>query len=254
MSLSRLLPAVISAALLPAGAFAQTTLSLGIGPQSAPGYFGADSNDIGVTGNFNIQELNFGPLRLGGAEGGAAQGLGFTGSFRYIGERNGDEFRELTGTDPLDAALELGGGVTYTTDNFYVFALARYGVTGHDSLVGELGGDAIFRPSDPVELRVGPRLFFGDDDYAQRYFGVTAAEATANQAAGYDLTAYDAAGGLLSRGIEASAAYAFSEDWGVKATVRYDEFMNDAAESPIVRQGSDTATTASLVVTRRFSF
>ena len=252
MPMSRLLPAVITAALLPAGAFAQTTLSVGLGPQSAPGYFGSDENEVGVTGTFSVQELNFGPLRLGGAEGGAAEGFGFTGSVRFIGERNGTDYPELAGTAPIDAALELGGGVTYTTQNFYVFALARYGVTGHDSLVGELGGDAIFRPSAPVELRVGPRLFYGDDDYAQKYFGLTAAEV--GGAGDAFATAYDAQGGLLSRGIEASAAYAFSEDWGVKATVRYDEFVNDAADSPIVRQGSDNATTASLIVTRRFSF
>ncbi len=254
MSLFRLLSAALAATLLPAAAFAQNTVSIGLGPQSAPSYFGSDENEVGLTGTFDVQQLSFGPLRLGGAEGGAAQGYGFTGSVGYIGERNGDKFDEMAGTIALDAALELGGGVTYTTDNFYVFALARYGVTGHDSLVGELGGDAIFRPSAPVELRVGPRLFFGDDDYAQRYFGVTATEAAANQTAGYDLTAYDAAGGLLSRGIEASASYAFSEDWGLKGTVRYDEFMNDAANSPIVKQGSDSATSASLILMRRFSF
>ena len=252
MSLPRLIGAAIVATALPAAAFAQTTLTVGLGPQSAPGYFGSDENEVGVTGTFSVQELNFGPLRLGGAEGGAAEGFGFTGSVRYIGERNADDYPELAGTAPIDAALELGGGVTYTTQNFYVFALARKGVTGHDSLVGELGGDAIFRPSAPLELRVGPRLFYGDDDYAQTYFGLTADEVGGTGDA--FATPYDAQGGLLSRGIEASAAYAFSEDWGVKATVRYDEFVNDAANSPIVLQGSDSATTASLIVTRRFSF
>ena len=252
MSLYRLLGAAALAATLPVAAVAQNSLIVGLGPQSAPGYFGADTNEVGITGTIAVQELNFGPLRLGGAEGGAAEGIGFTGSVRYIGERNGVKYRELAGTAPIDAALELGGGVTYTTQNFYVFALARYGVTGHDSLVGELGGDAIFRPSAPVELRVGPRLFFADDDYAQTYFGLTAAEVGGPNDA--FATTYDAKGGLLSRGIEASAAYAFSDDWGVTATVRYDAFVNDAADSPIVRQGSDTATTASLIVTRRFSF
>ncbi len=243
---SRLLSAALVTALLPVAAAAQNTLSIGLGPQSAPSYFGSSENETSLTGAFSIQELNFGPLSLGGSEGGTAQGFGFAASVRFIGERSGAEYSELAGTETIDAALELGGGLTYTADNFYVFALARKGVTGHDALVGELGADAIYRPSAPVELRVGPRFFFGDDEYAQQYFGVTAN--------GNTLTAYNAKGGLLSQGIEASASYAFSEDWGLTGTVRYEEFANDAADSPIVQQGSDNATTASVLVTRRFSF
>jgi outer membrane protein len=250
MLFSRLLPAALLTALLPVAATAQTTLSIGLGPQSAPGYFGASENETSLTGAFSIQELNFGPFSFGGSEGDTAQGFGFAGSVRFIGERNGTDYSELVGTAQIDAALELGGGLTYTADNFYIFALVRSGVTGHNSLVSELGGDAIFRPSAPVELRVGPRFFFGDDEYAQQYFGVTAAEA----GNGNTLTEYTATGGMLSRGIEASASYAFSADWGLTGTVRYDEFTNDAADSPIVLQGSDNATTASLLVTRRFSF
>ncbi len=251
MFLTRLLSAASLAALLPVAAHAQNTVSLGFGPQIAPGYFGSDTYESGLTANVSVQQLNFGPLRFGGAEGGAASGIGFTGSFRYLGERDGQKYPELAGTTPLDASLEVGAGVTYTADNFYVFGLARYGVTGHESLVGEIGADAIIRPSAPIELRVGPRVFFGSDDYAQNYFGVTAAEAADPR---NTLTAYDAEGGMLSRGIEASAAYAFSPDWGVKATVRYDQFTNAAADSPIVTQGSDTSTSASLIVTRRISF
>mgnify|MGYP003112242161 CR=1 FL=1 len=250
---SRLLSAALVTALLPVAAAAQNTLSIGLGPQSAPSYFGSSENETSLTGAFSIQELNFGPLSLGGSEGGTAQGFGFAASVRFIGERSGAEYSELAGTETIDAALELGGGLTYTADNFYVFALARKGVTGHDALVGELGADAIYRPTAPVELRVGPRFFFGDDEYAQQYFGVTAAEA-AEAGNGNTLTAYNAKGGLLSQGIEASASYAFSEDWGLTGTVRYEEFANDAADSPIVQQGSDNATTASVLVTRRFSF
>ncbi|WP_394154160.1 MipA/OmpV family protein [Loktanella salsilacus] len=250
MSSSRLLSAALFTALLPVAAAAQNTLSIGLGPQSAPAYFGSSENEANVTGNFSIQQLSFGPLRFGGSEGGTAQGFGFAASIRYIGERSGAEYSELAGTETIDAALELGGGLTYTAENFYVFAVVRKGATGHDAVVGEIGADAIYRPSAPVELRVGPRFFFGDDEYAQQYFGVTAAEA----GNGNTLTAYDAKGGLLSQGVEASASYAFSEDWGVTGTVRYEEYANDAVDSPIVEQGSDNATTASLVVTRRFSF
>ena len=239
------------AATIASAAAAQNSVTVGLGPQSAPAYFGSDENEVGVTGNFSIQQLNFGPLRMGGSEGGAATGIGFTGSFRYIGERKAEDYPELTGLADLDAALEIGGGLTYTADNFEVFGLARYGVMGHSSLTGDLGANAILRPTDQLTLRVGPRLFFGDDEYAQRYFGVTATEA-ANP--GNTFTAYDATGGLLSRGFEVSADYAFNADYGVTATVRYDEYLNGAADSPIVQQGSSDAVTAAILLTHRFNF
>ncbi|MBS1303923.1 MipA/OmpV family protein [Loktanella sp. SALINAS62] len=244
----------LALAVLATAATAQNTVTVGIGPQSAPAYFGSDETEIGVTGSFSVQELNFGPLRSGGSTGGTAEGFGYGGSFRYIGERSADDYSELTGLTDLDAVLELGAQVSYTTAFAEAFAQLRYGVVGHSSLVGELGADLIARPTDRITLKAGPRLFFADSDYADRYFGVSASEAAANAAAGGTLDAYAADGGLLSRGIEASAAYAFSRDWGVTGTVRYDEYVGDAGDSPIVLQGSDTATTASVVLTRRISF
>lgn len=239
------------AAMIATGAAAQNSVTVGIGPQSSPAYFGSDQNEVGVTGSFSIQELNFGPLHLGGSEGGAAEGIGYTGSFRFIGARKASDYAELTGLADLDAALEIGGGLSYTAASFEVFAQARYGVVGHSSLVGDLGANAILRPTEQLTLRVGPRLFFGDDDYAQRYFGVSSTEA-ANP--GNTFTAYDATGGLLSRGVEASAEYAFNADYGVTAVVRYDEYLNDAANSPIVQQGSSDAITAAILLTHRFNF
>ena len=243
-----------SLATIAGAASAQNTVIVGLGPQSAPEYFGSSENRVGVTGSFAVQELNFGPLSTGGSVGGTPEGFGYGGSFRFIGARDAADYPELTGLADIDAAVELGGRVSYSTDIAEIYGALRYGVTGHSSLVGELGGDVIARPTDQVTLRLGPRLFFADGDYAQTYFGVTADEAAANRRAGGTLVAYDAGGGFLSRGVEASAAYAFNDDWGVKGTVRYDEYVNDAGASPIVRQGSDTATTVSLVVTRRFSF
>ncbi|SHF25164.1 Outer membrane scaffolding protein for murein synthesis, MipA/OmpV family [Loktanella atrilutea] len=260
MTLSRLLPAVVLAALLPVAAAAQNTFSIGLGPQIQPGYFGSSDYETGIGGSFDIQELNIGPLHFGDSNGVDAMGLGFTGSLGFINERNGVKYRELAGTDPIDAAIELGGGITYTAQNYYLFAVARYGVTGHSALVGDIGADAIFRPSDRLELRVGPRLSFADDEFAQQYFGVTAAEAARAKALGSRVgqftpaAGYDAKGGLLGQGVEASAVYDFTPDWSMKALVRYDRFVNDAEDSPIVRQGKDSMTSAGLVLTRRFSF
>lgn len=222
------------------------------GVSSAPEYFGSDEQEIGpALGG----QLNY--LRLGGFTFGnpdplyEPRGISFGGSFRYISRRDSEDSRELLGLADVDSSVELGGGLRYNTENLSVFGDIRYGVVGHESFVGEVGADVIVRPTDRFSLRAGPRVLFGDSDYASTYFGVTAAEQVASTAAGTGFTAFDASGGLLSAGIEVGAAYRFNDSWGIDATINYDKLQNDAASSPITR--NDEQISASIGITRRFT-
>lgn len=212
--------------------------TLGLGASSTPNYFGSENSSVGPTGSFVPESFQFGSLSFG-RNGGDANGLGFKGSFRYIGERTAADNPELAGIPDIDAALEVGGGLSYSTDNAEVYAVGRYGVIGHEAFVGEIGGDLILQPNSQTEFRFGPRVFFGDDTYANTYFG----------SAG---DGYTATGGLLSRGLEASIAYDVTDNWGVVGTINYDELLNDAANSPIVQTTDQLG--VSLVVTRKVSW
>lgn len=247
----RALTAILILILTATGAAAQDggfALSFegGLGAQSAPAYFGSDENEIGPTGSFALDRFRLGGFEIGGGD---TLGLGLTGSFRYIADRRAEDYAELTGLSDIDAAIEVGGGLTYTFPDVEVFAIARRGFGGHEGYVAEVGGDLIVPLSDQLTLRAGPRLLAGDDTYTDTYFGVTAAEAATSA-----YSAYDPDGGALSRGVEVSADYDFNDDWGVIGTVRYDEWINDAAESPIVQGGSSDGVTASIVITRDISF
>lgn len=213
------------------------SFTLGLGAGSQPAYFGADHANTGVTGSFSDLSLNFGSIGFGGGD--DASGFGVTGSFRYIGSRTAADNPELAGLDDIDAALEVGGGFTYSTENAEIYAVGRYGVIGHEGIVGELGADLIMQPNSQTELRLGPRLLYGDDTYAATYFDDTR-------------SSYDAKGGLLSRGLEASISYDITDNWGVIGTVNYDELMNDAANSPIVQSTDQLG--VSVVVTRNLSW
>lgn len=212
--------------------------TLGLGASWTPNYFGSETSSLGPTGNFEPGSLQLGPLSYGGS-GGDVGGFGVKGSFRYIGARTVADNPELAGEADLDAAFEIGGGLNYATDNAEIYAIGRYGVIGHEAFVGEIGGDWIMQPSSQTEVRVGPRLFFGDDTYANTYFGSAVSSTSAS-------------GGLLSRGIEASIAYDVTENWGVVGTINYDELLNDAAKSPIVQTTDQLG--VSLVVTRKVSW
>ena len=189
------------------------------GLAASPTYFGSDEYEVGPDLGFALDRLRFGPFDIGNDDPGfVSTGFGLRGSFRYIGEREGSDVENVAGLDDIDAALELGLGASYDTESFGVFADVRRGFGGHESYVADLGADAYLRPSDRLTLRAGPRVLFGDDDYAQTYFGTPG---------------YTADGGLISAGAELGAIYEFSDSWGLDGAVTYERLMNDAADSPI---------------------
>ena len=227
------LPIAILAASLPMTAFAgdgvpDLRFTIGAGVAASPEYYGSDDYKVGPTGSFTLGFADLGPLRFGDLEGGESRGFSVTGAFRYLPERSASDFPELAGLEDIDASYEVGLGASYLTDTYEVFANLRYGFGGHESLVGTIGSDAIFRPSDRLTLRAGPRMDIGSADFNQTYFGVTAAEAGASS-----FSQFDAGAGIYSVGIDLEAEYAMTPDWSVAAGIGYERLVRDASDSPL---------------------
>lgn len=223
--------------------------SLRGGAAVSPEYFGSDEYDLGPDLGFTLHYLRLGGREFGDPDPWAERsGFDVHGSFRYIGERDASDFDELSGLDDVDAALELGLGVGYTTRNAAGFVDVRRGFGGHEGYVLEAGADAIFRPTDALRLSLGPRVLYGDDEYTDTYFGIDASEASAS------LPAYDADAGLVSYGVELGMRYRISDRWGLEGAVSYDRFADTASDSAIVGNGSDDQWGARLGVTRVFGF
>ena len=216
----------------------------GIGPKLEPGYFGDEDLDAGVAFAFALERLRFGPLSHDGE---TDFGLGISRSVRFVGARNADDFSELEGLDDINASLEVGGGLLFRDPGYEVFANLRYGVVGHEALVAEVGADLIYRPIARLTVQAGPRVLFGEDSYAETYFGVSAAESAASS-----LDAFDANGGLISAGLQAKATYAINADWEVVGKLQFEQFQEDAADSPVTE--ADDQVSASVVLTRRITF
>lgn len=239
-------------ALLPLAAAAQggpeLGFRLGAGAEIAPDYFGSEDYDAVPNLQFRFDYLDAGRLRFGSPDDDADMGLGIRGSFRVVPERDVSEFDELTGLNDVDTAVELGLGLGYEAETFEVFGDLRYGVTGHESVVGEVGADLIARPSDRLELSLGPRLFLGSDEYAETYYSVSPAEAAAS-----DFAAFGAEGGVLSTGVELGASYEINDLYSVEGSVGYRRLQGDAADSPIVENGTRDQYKATIGITRRFT-
>jgi outer membrane protein len=225
------------------------TLEFGLGGAVVPAYFGSDDYELGPTGTLSLQYLSIGRLGFGSPDGEEPAGFGLGGLVRFVGAREAADHPELAGLSDIDAALEVGFGVKYAAPSYRAFADIRYGATGHDAFVGEIGADAVARPVEGITLTAGPRLFFGSDRYASTYFGVTPAEAGAS-----GLPAYAPDGGLLSAGVEIGMSYDLGDGWGIRGTLGLSRLVGGAADSPITELGSRSQGEASLILTRRISF
>ena len=217
-----------------------------------PEFPGSDDYQLGPDLGFSFGSLQVGRIGIGIGDPNpelVRTGLGLRGSFRYVGERDSSEYEPLRGLDDVDAAVELGVGVVYRQDAYQVFGDLRYGVTGHESLVGEIGADVFIQPTDRLTLNAGPRVFFAGDDYADDYFGVSPAESVRSGLGGFD-----AEGGALSAGLEIGAEYRIDDDWGIEGAVTYDRLLGDAEDSPITEAGSADQYGVRLGVTRRITF
>ncbi|NDR56037.1 MipA/OmpV family protein [Aliiruegeria sabulilitoris] len=217
------------------------------GVQARPAYFGSD--EMVAAPDFALH-FDYARLKGLGAYGdpdgnSVPRALGIRGSLRFIGKRSADDFDELKGLEDIDPSLELGLGLVYRQRNFEAFGDVRYGAIGHNGFVGELGADAIVFPSERWEFRLGPRMVFGDDEFANTYFGVSDSESIDS-----GLASYNADGGLLGAGFEAKAKYRFNELWGLEASFRADRLLNSAADSPITEMGSEDQFRIRLGITR----
>ncbi len=221
---------------------------LGVGGRMAPQYPGADSYMLSPT---PIVKLRFLVLPVLGKVSDYREdaGLAIYPTAKFVGER--DE-AELTGLKKVDWAIELGGGVRYKGDWVEAFAEVRRGFNGHHGVVGEVGVDALARPSDRLLVKFGPRLTFADSEYMSTYFGVTPSEAVAS---GGKFSAFKAESGIQDVGVQLQLEYEATQDVMLYADAGYRRLLGDAADSPIVkRSGSANQFTAGIGVTYRFSF
>lgn len=218
---------------------------VGIGGVVAPSYEGSDRYLLSPYPiiSFNYLKLSNG-FSLGGGDG---HGLSFRPSFRYIGERDASDEPALLGMDTVKSAIELGAGLKYTAGPISAFADIRYGVTGHNGVVGEIGADYAIKPIGGLTLSAGPRVSFASANYMNAYFGVTVAEAGTSS-----FTAYNAGGGIKSAGVAVNARYDFNQYWAGEAGASWNRLVGDAADSPLIAAGSKDQYTAKIGLIRKF--
>lgn len=219
------------------------------GVAAVPSYPGSGDYEAAPDLGFTFGALTWGGRSFGNGIGNIPDnGFAFRGAFKFIGERDDDDYPELAGLEDIDPAVELGFGLIYRETNWQAFGEVRRGFGGHEGVTGTLGADLIFRPTDRWTITAGPRVNLGNTEYASTYFGVSAAEAAASS-----FGAYDADGGVLGAGFEVEGIYRLNNLWAVESSLTYERLQNSAADSPITQAGSEDQWRVSIGLSRAFT-
>jgi outer membrane protein len=230
------------------GAAQERSLNFAVrgGVAVAPSYPGADSYEAGPGLSLQFGALRWGKLKIGSGIGAEPKnGVRLRPVFRVLGDRRAADNPELAGLSDIDAALELGFGVHVQQTHWRAFSEVRKGVTGHRGVTGSIGADAIFRPNARLQITMGPRMSFGDSEFAQTYFGVSTA--TAN------FVPFEASGGALGAGFQINARYELNDDWALDGALGYQKLVGDAQNSPITQAGSEDQWTLRFGLSRAFT-
>ncbi|PLL14044.1 hypothetical protein C0V75_00915 [Tabrizicola sp. TH137] len=131
-------------------------------------------------------------------------------------------------------ALELGAFVSVPLNGTVALSadlLADVSGT-HDGVLASLSADWRQPVSDRMAVFASASVSAMDANFAQTYYGITAAGAAAS-----GLPAYAPGGGLRDAGLTLGASYDLTDRTTLTAAIGYRRLLGDAADSPIVQAG-----------------
>jgi outer membrane protein len=226
-------------------------IELGVGGIIQPDYEGSEDYEVSPWPVIGFGYLVIPGLFAIGSPEAQFGGFAVGPSFNYTSDRDFNDDPDLFGLDDVDATFEAGLRASYEWTHAEVWGEARYAFGGADGVVGEFGVNAVARPTPELELKLGPFATAASADYMGTYFGVSAQE-SANTGSRVD--AFDADGGFKSVGIKGLARYEFQPTWFLNAKASYSKLVGAAADSPIVKFGTEDQFTFGLSISKRFSF
>lgn len=240
-------------------------LNVGAGGLLAPSYEGDDKYRVSIFPNIQV---TYGDDFFASVQEGVGYRVinsdtlraGPIGRIRFSRDADGDQPFAVTGDDStdlaglgdIDTSIELGGFVEYELGNVTLSAEARKAVSGHESLVADVGArwsGRMMAFGPPVIWSIGPRARIVDDTFNDAYFGVTPTQSLAS-----GLPNYAAEGGLYSYGVGATAIIPLDRDnrWTAVAFAGYDRLTGDAADSPLVQlRGAEDQASLGIFVSYR---
>lgn len=212
-----------------------TDLSVGVGPEYRPDYFGSNDYEWVADPEVYVKFRNFVFLDNDGADIAlfGFSGFSFGPSLRFTNNRKETDNIALTGLGDIDHTLEVGGfAATKFVDRFLVRFKIRKGlVGGHDGLVVDAAGTALLFRYGRVSTSVSANATWIGEKYADTYFTVTPSQSLAS-----GLPVYDAPRGMRDIGGSFNAYVNIGKKWSLNPYVSYSYIFKDIADTPIIAQ------------------
>jgi outer membrane protein len=230
-----------------------TDLSLGVGPEYSPDYFGSDDYRWKADPEVYVKFRNFVFLDNDGADVAlfGFSGFSFGPSLRVVGDREESDNAALAGLGDVDHTLEIGGfAATKFVDRVLFRFKVRKGVAGgHDGLIVDAASTALLFRYGKVSTSVSASASWIGDRYADTYFSVTPAQSAAS-----GLPVYDAERGMRDIGGSFNGYINVGKRWSINPYVSYRYIFDEYAMTPIIAlHGSRHQYVAGLHLMREFN-
>jgi MipA family protein len=239
-------------------------VTLGAEPRIIPAYPGASDSRFGLSvfPLFSLRKAGTSPEFFG-----ARDSFGFSiidlGQFqlgpvgKIIWQRKASSYAQLNGLPDVNYAVQIGGFAQYWLVPWLrLRGEVRQGLGGETGVTGDGFLDVVV-PLGGFRWSGGPRVTLQSAAAVSPYFSITAAQATAANAAQPGLpalTAYNASGGLYSYGAGTQLEYFFSPQWSAHVLAEYERLTGSAADSSLVTQrGSPNQFTFGMGATYSFA-
>ncbi len=218
----------------------ETNLSLGLGPDYSPDYFGSDDYEFGVDPQVYVKFRNFVFFDDDGADFGlfGFSRFRFGPSMRIRGRRDQDDNPALQGLGDVGTTFEFGGFVGTTfLDRFAAKAKVRHGLkTGHRGTIVDGYLTALLFRAGPVSFSTSGHASWIGDRYADAYFSVTPEQSAASLGR---LPVYDVDSGFRDVGGSVNAYINILDRWSLNPYASYNYIFDDYAATPIIAQYGD---------------
>ena len=211
-----------------------TDLSVGVGPEYRPDYFGSNDYRFYADPEVYVRFRNFVFLDNDGADLAlfGFSGFSFGPSIRFTSNRQEQDNPALVGLGDIGHTLEVGGfAATTFVDRFLVRFKVRKGVVGgHDGLIVDAAGTMLLFRYGRLSTSVSANASWIGQRYADTYFSVTPTQSMAS-----GLPTYDAQRGMRDIGGSFNAYINIGKRWSLNPYVSYSYIFDDIANTPIIR-------------------
>jgi outer membrane protein len=235
---------------------------LGLGAIYRPDYEGSDDYEgyVAPFARYNMESGRY--ISLGGTGGSeraarlkmniltreTAWEIGPVIQYRF--KRGGDvKNNQVADMQTVPNEQEAGGFVGRHFGQLFLSMTGVYDISGEsDGTLFYFNGLYRMPVSDRFEMAVGAQTTWASDDYMETYFGVSSSNAASS-----GLPKYSAGSGLKDAGVSLTGHYKFTKTWGLIGNVSYTRMLNDAKDSPLVKDvGDENQYTGILAVTYSF--